>query len=68
MNHVDRDEDALATNFIEMRCIVTKCASQRCAASGDICGCRYKILACEEVEFKSEFVQETHAMTDEPPD
>ncbi|KAF1783879.1 hypothetical protein GQ600_20505 [Phytophthora cactorum] len=49
MNHVDRDEDSLAANFHEMRCIVTKCASQRCAASGDTCGCHYKILACEEV-------------------
>ncbi|KAG6975631.1 hypothetical protein JG688_00002176 [Phytophthora aleatoria] len=68
MNHVDRDEDCLAANFHEMRCIVTKCASQRCAAFGNTCGCHYKILACEEVDFKSVFVQETHAMTDGAPD
>ncbi|KAF1774467.1 hypothetical protein GQ600_10258 [Phytophthora cactorum] len=64
MNHVDREEDSLAAKYHEMYCIMTKCGT----ASGGTCRCRYNILACEEVDFKSVFDQENHAMTDDAPD
>ncbi|KAG6958401.1 hypothetical protein JG688_00010524 [Phytophthora aleatoria] len=68
MNHDVREEDSLAANYHEMRCIMTKFVSQCCAPSGDTCSCRYKILACEEVNFKFVFDQENHAITDDAPD
>ncbi|KAE8972803.1 hypothetical protein PF004_g26238 [Phytophthora fragariae] len=68
MDHVDRCEDSLAVNRHKMRCIVTKCASQRCKDAEGSCRARYKILKYMEVDYVVIYEQGEHCMAiDAPP-